>query len=125
MKLGFVKILLAIGAVTIFSQFSVADPATAQKAIANIVAGINHFPSDAQKQELQAIANDETAGSSMQVIASTVINIQHAANAEGKAAMAQIIADGEAPDSAKALAKIVMAFNHMASAEAKEILAAL
>ena len=125
MKLGVIKILLMIGAASIFSQFSVADPATAQKAIANIVAGINHFPSDAQKQELQAIADDETAGSSMQVIASTVINIQHAANAEGKAAMAQIIADGEAPDSAKALAKIVMAFNHMASAEAKEILAAL
>jgi len=125
MKPGIIKILLVVGAVTIFSQISVADPASAQKAIANIVAGINHFPSDAQKQQLQAIADDESAGSSMQVIASAVINIQHAANAEGKAAMAQIIVDGEAPDSAKALAKIVMAFNHVASAEAKEILAGL
>ena len=125
MKLGIVKILLAISALTIFSQFSVADPASAQKTIASIVAGMNHFPSDAQKQALQAIADDESSGSNMQMIANTVINIQHAASAEGKAAMGQIIANDNASDNAKALAKIVMAFNHMASAEAKEILAAL
>jgi hypothetical protein len=125
MKLSIVKILLVIGAVSVFSQFSMADPASAQKTIASIVAGMSHFPSDAQKEELQAIADDESSGSSMQMIASTVINIQHAASAEGKAAMGQIIANDGAPNNTRALAKIVMEFNHIASAGAKEILAAL
>lgn len=125
MKLSIVKILLTIGALSVFSQFSMADTTSAQKTIAGIVAGMNHFPSSAQKEELQAIADDESSGSSMQMIASAVINIQHAANAEGKAALGKIIADGGASDSAKALAKIVMEFNHVASAEAKAILADL
>lgn len=125
MKLGIGKTLLTIGVVGLFSQISMADPASAQKTIAGILAGMNHFPSDAQKVELQAIADDEASGRGNQMIASAMINMQHAANAEGKAAMAQIIAYDGAPESTKALAKIVMEFNHMASAEAKEVLAGL
>lgn len=117
--------LLVIGIASAFSQFALADAASAQKTIAGILAGMNHFPSDAQKEELMAIAADDASGRGNQMIASAVHDIQHAATAEGKAAMQQIIDYPEAPEATKVLAKTVLEFNHMASDEAKAALAAL
>ena len=122
MKIGITKKLMAILVIGAFSQFSLADAASAQKTIVGIVAGMNHFPNDAQKAELMAIASDESSGRGMQMIATAVSNIQHAPDADGKAAMNQIIGYDGAPASTKALAEIVLGFNHMASADAKEAL---
>ena len=125
MKFSTTKKLLAILSIGLFSQFAIADMASAQKSIAGILAGMNHFPSDAQKTELMAIANDEASGRGMQMIATAISNIQHAATAEGKESMNQIIGYAQASASAKALAEIVLSFNHMASADDKETLASL
>ena len=110
---------MAIVVIGLFSQLSLADVASAQKTIAGIVAGMNHFPDDAQKAELMAIAADESSGRGMQMIATAVSNIQHAPDADGKESMSQIIAYDGAPAETKALAEIVLGFNHMASADAK------
>lgn len=125
MKSGITKKLIAIVALGMFSQFALADEASAGKTIAGIVSGMNHFPNDAQKRELTAIVNDDASGRGMQMIATAVINMQHSATAEDKAAMQQIIDFDGAPANVKALAKVVMEFNHMASAEAKEVLASI
>ncbi|NQV70696.1 MAG: hypothetical protein HQ498_11790 [Pseudohongiella sp.] len=125
MKLAITKKLAAIALIGLFSQISLADAASAQKTIAGIVAGMNHFANDAQKAQLAAIASDDSSGRGMQMIATAVGGIQHAATAEGKASMDQIIGYDGASAEAKALAKIVMEFNHMASAEAKAELAKL
>ncbi len=94
------------------------------KTIAGIVAGMNHFPSDAEKATLTAIV-DSSERRGVQMIASAVLNIQHAANAEGKETMGQIIAFDGAPANVKALAEVVMGFSHMESVAAKATLADL
>lgn len=125
MKLNTTKKLIAILALGLFSQFSLADAASAQKSIAGILAGMSHFASDAQKAELASIAGDDSSGRGMQMIATAISNIQHAPTDEGKASMNQIIAYDGASAEAIALAKAVLGFNHMASDEAKAALAML
>ncbi|MDA1373020.1 MAG: hypothetical protein O2971_20030 [Proteobacteria bacterium] len=125
MKFGITKKLIAIVLIGLCSQLAMADPASARKTIAGILSTLNHFPSDAQKAELAAIAADESSGRGNVLIAGAVINMQHALNAEGKTAMEGIIAAEQAPAEAKALAKVALEFNHMASEEAKAVLAGL
>ena len=114
-----------IAIVGLFSQFSVADNASAIKEIADIVASINHFPSDADKASLRAISDDDSLFDGIRAMATAVSNIAHAANADGKAAMASLQAMDQIPDRPKALAGIIANFNHTASAEAKATLAEL
>lgn len=125
MKFSTSKKLIAIASIGLFSQFALADAASAQKSIAGILAGMSHFASDDQKAELASIAGDDSSGRGMQMIATAVSNIQHAPTDEGKASMNQIIGYANASAEAKALAEAVLGFNHMASDEAKEALAKL
>lgn len=125
MKLATTKKLIAIASIGLFSQFALADAASAQKNIAGILAGMNHFASDGQKAELASIAGDDSSGRGMQMIATAVSNIQHAPTDEGKASMNQIIGYDGASAEAKTLAEIVLGFSHAASAEAKAELAKL
>ena len=115
-----------IAIVGLFSQFSMAqDNASAIKEVADIVASINHFPSDADKARLMAISDDDSLFDGIRAMATAVSNIAHAANADGKAAMASLQAMDQIPDRPKALAGIIANFNHMASADAKATLAEL
>ena len=115
-----------IAIVGLFSQFSMAqDNASAIKEVADIVASINHFPSDADKDRLMAISDDDSLFDGIRAMATAVSNFAHAANADGKAAMASLQANDQAPDRAKALAGIIANMNHMASADAKATLAEL
>jgi hypothetical protein len=124
MKIDITKKLLAIVSIVLFCQFSLAQDDSDLKTIAAIVAGMNHFPSDADKATLTAIV-DSSERPGIQMIASAVLNMQHGANAEGKEAMSQIIAFDGAPANVKALAEVVMGFNHTASDAAKATLAGL
>lgn len=116
--------LLMLGG--LFSQATLAQEAgDALKTIADIVASLNHFPSDADKATLAEIAGNEDLPQGLRNMANTVANISHAASAEGKEQMAAIQANDQAPDTAKALAGIIASVNHTASAEAKATLAEL
>ena len=116
---------LAVAALAVFfTQFAMADNATAFRDIAEIVASINHFPSDADKSRLAAIAADETIAQDLRTMATTVANINHSASAEGKAAMAEI-QTGEAPDVGKTLAGIIASLNHIPSDADKTTIAGL
>ena len=115
-----------IAIVGLFSQFSMAqDNASAIKEVADIVASINHFPSDADKDRLMAISDDDSLFDGIRAMATAVSNFAHAANADGKAAMASLQANDQIPDRAKALAGIIGNMNHTASAEAKATLGEL
>jgi len=129
MKNTILQKFLLIAAIGLFSQFAVAqdpsDNAVAAKQIADIVASLNHYPSDADKMALNAIIGDSALAMGIHAMASAVVNIEHAANAEGKTAMEALQANDEAPDRAKALAGIIASLNHTASADAKAELAQL
>ncbi|MCH2347223.1 MAG: hypothetical protein MK299_07500 [Pseudomonadales bacterium] len=115
-----------IAIVGLFSQFSMAqDNASAIKEVADIVASINHFPSDADKDRLMAISDDDSLFDGIRAMATAVSNFAHAANADGKAAMASLQANDQIPDRAKALAGIIGNMNHTASADAKATLGEL
>ena len=124
--MNFARKIIIIAIVGLFSQFSMAqDTAGAIKDVADIVASINHFPSDADKARLMAISGNDSLFEGIRAMATAVSNISHAANADGKAAMAALQAQDQIPDRAKALAGIIGSFNHMASDEGKATLAEL
>lgn len=124
--MNFARKIIIIAIVGLFSQFSMAqDNAGAIKDVADIVASINHFPSDADKARLMAISGNDSLFEGIRAMATAVSNISHAANADGKAAMAALQAQDQIPDRAKALAGIIGSFNHMASDEGKATLAEL
>jgi hypothetical protein len=130
MKITLIRKLAAVVLIALFSQFSLAQGASeaienAEKQIADIVASINHFPSDADKAALADIAGNDVLPEGLRNMATAVSNISHAASAEGKAMMASIQASDTAPDRAKSLAGIIASLNHMPSDEAKATLAEL
>ena len=97
----------------------------AMKQVADIVASLNHFPTDEDKTALADISGNENLPESLRDMADTVANISHAATDEGKAMMADIQASDEATESAKALAGIIADINHSASDDAKATLTAM
>ncbi|GJM14052.1 MAG: hypothetical protein DHS20C12_24550 [Pseudohongiella sp.] len=128
MKNTIMQKILLIAFLGLFSQFSAAqDAATvaAAKQVADIVANLNHFPSDADKATLSEISGNSALPQRLRDMATAVSNIQHAATAEDKATMAEIQASDSAPDAAKALAGIIASINHVASPDAKAELAQL
>ena len=93
MKNTFLRKLLLAATIGLFSQFAVAqDAATtaAAKQVADIVASLNHFPSDADKATLGAISGNAQLPQGLRDMATAVANIQHAATAEDKATLAAI-----------------------------------
>ena len=133
MKIILIRKLTVVALIALFSQFSLAqgagevDEATmsAGMQLVDILASINHFPSDADKAALADIAGNDALPEGLRNMATVVSNISHAASAEGKAMMASMQASDAVPEPAKVLAGIIANFNHMASDEAKAALATL
>lgn len=125
MKSSIIKKFMAIVMIGLFTQVSLADNASAAKTIAGVLASLNHFPSDADKAALMAVANDDSNGQGFRMIATAVSNIAHSATAQDKEVMNRIIASERATAPAKALAEIVLGINHVASDDAKAKLAAM
>ena len=133
MKITLIRKLVAVALIALFSQFSLAqgaggtDEATmnAGMQLVDILASINHFPSDADKAALADIAGNDVLPEGLRNMATAVSNSSRAASAEGKAMMASIQASDTAPDRAKSLAGIIASLNHMPSDEAKATLAEL
>lgn len=125
MKSTSLRAILVLVAIFSFSPLALADTDSARQQIAGILVNLNHFPSDADKAALMAIANDESIGQGVRMLANAVHNIQHAATAEDKTAMANLMESERAPASTKAIAAIVANINHMPSDEAKATLQAM
>jgi len=128
MKFSLTKKITTIALIAFFSQLTLAQAnpnGAAFREIADIVASLNHFPSDGDKAKLMAISSNDALAQPLREMATAVANISHAANAEGKAAMAGVQANSEVPDRAKELAGIIASLSHTPSAEAKAALAAM
>ena len=97
----------------------------ATKEIAMVIASMNHFPTDEQKESLQYIKMDKDNSASVQTIAGALINFKHQASAEDKAMLEKIAANSEATDAERQLASILMNIQHKpdpnALAKLKEI----
>lgn len=126
MTAPFLRKLILGAAIGLCSQFALAQSdadTAALKQIADIVAGLNHFPSDADMTTLEEIMSGGDISQTVLIMADTVANIEHAANEEGKGAMAAIQGSAQASEQAKVLAEVIENVSHMASADAKKMLA--
>ncbi|MEQ8857980.1 MAG: hypothetical protein RIC56_04985 [Pseudomonadales bacterium] len=94
-------------------------------AVADILAQMNHFPSEAQQTTLVAIGQDESVDQDLRTIALAVAHIQHQVPDVYKTQLEAIVADADASDAEKTLAGAALRFNHKATAEDSAALMAL
>jgi hypothetical protein len=92
--------------------------------MAGIVISLQHFPSDADKTALDAIASGD-ATDSEKTVARAIAAISHKVSDADKAKLEAIAADGDEPDDLRTLARVVAGINHMPSADDKAALSAL
>lgn len=92
--------------------------------MAGIVLSLQHFPSDADKEKLAAIAASDAADT-VKTVANAIANIQHSVSDADKAALEAIADDESQSADLRELAFIVAELNHVPSAEDKASLAEL
>jgi hypothetical protein len=114
--------LLVLGAM---ASVAVAAETKAVQTMAGIVAGMNHFPSAADKATLTQIVDDKTTTADERTVAKALLNVQHKAAAADKAGLEAIVADAKATAGVKTIAGALLSLNHMASADDKAKLQAL
>lgn len=93
--------------------------------VADILTGMNHFPSESEKQTLTAIGNDEAVSDNLRTIAMAVASVQHQVPDSYQAELEAIAADPAASDVEKTLAGAALRFNHKLAAEDSSALMAL
>ncbi|MCB1684555.1 MAG: hypothetical protein R3E82_11330 [Pseudomonadales bacterium] len=92
--------------------------------MAAIVLSLAHFPSDADKAVLAAIAQDE-GSASVKTVASAIAGISHKVSDADRTRLLPIAADENEPADLRELAGIVAGINHMPGADARAALTAL
>lgn len=99
-----------------------AAPSQNVKTMAGILAGMNHFASDAQKRTLEDIADSDTATPAEKQIARAMAAVQHTAPEANKASLQALAVDTDEPDGVRVLAGALAAMNHTVSGVEKKIL---
>jgi hypothetical protein len=113
---------ILVTAFGLFSQFAMAQGDSneaALKLIADIVVGLNHFPSDDDLETLDQIIANSGLAQGVRGMANAVASIEHTANEEGRGAMEAIQNNAQVPERAKTLAGIIENFSHNASDDDK------
>lgn len=85
--------------------------------LAGILANMNHFPSESEKETLTAIAADESVDADLRAIARAIAGIEHTPSAADQAQLNGILANDAATAAEKTLARAVLRFQHKASVE--------
>lgn len=100
-----------------------AQPALAESAVVRDMAGVmmnlNHYPSDAEKTRLKAIAADKGSTEQERVIATAISNMEHKVAAGDMEKLRQVMNDMSAPAEVRDLAGIVLNTSHKPSKEDK------
>jgi hypothetical protein len=99
-----------------------AAQSTAVQTMATILSGLNHFPSDAEKQTLQGLIDAESTTAHERTVAQALLNVNHTPPAADKPKLQAIVDDASAPAGVKTLAGVLVNLNHTPSAEEKEAL---
>lgn len=110
----FYALITALGLV-----ISVGAQAGAVGEMSNMIIGLNHYPSDAEKARLQEIASDANASAQEKTIATALMNMQHSVSDDDKAKLKQIADDAAAPANIREVAGILMTISHKPSADDK------
>ncbi|MEQ8483461.1 MAG: hypothetical protein RIB46_03775 [Pseudomonadales bacterium] len=85
--------------------------------LADILTGMNHFPSEADKAALNEVAADATVSDNLRAIADAIAGIAHTPTAEDQARLNGILASDAASAQEKTLAKAVLRFEHKLTVE--------
>jgi hypothetical protein len=85
--------------------------------LANILLEMNHFPNEAQKEQLAALSDDPDVSENLRAIASATAGIEHTPSAEAQATLNGILASEAASPAEKTLAGAVLRFRHELSVE--------
>ena len=93
----------------------VAQQSKPVQAMANVLLTLNHFPNDAQKKSLQALADDKATTAQERVLLQALINVQHTLSAADKPKVEALLKDPAATDGVKTLATVLSKLNHTAS----------
>ena len=86
-----------------------ADPAAT---MADILVGMNHYPTDEQKSTLSDIASDEGVDEHLRTIATAISDIEHRVTDADREKLKSIAANESASETEKKLADAALAFNH-------------
>lgn len=119
LNVALVLIVLALG---IHPLISHANNSVAT--MAGIVLSLQHYPSDADKQALAAIAGGD-GSPAVKSVAAAIAGIAHKVSDADRATLEAIAADESQPADLRELAGIVAGINHVPSADAKAALAKL
>ncbi len=87
--------------------------------MSNVMIGLQHYPSDAEKARLKQIAADANTSAQEKTIATALMNMEHNVSSGDKAKLKQIADDASAPANVRELAGILMNMSHKPSAEDK------
>lgn len=107
-------------ALVVSTTFAYAPAAYADDSIstmAKIVIGLKHFPSDADKAALAAIANGDGSADE-KAVAQAIANIAHKVTDADKAKLQSVIDGDSASSQLRTLAQVVAGINHVPSADA-------
>jgi hypothetical protein len=117
---------LAVAVLGAFMALNVALAADdAIGTLARITMSLNHYPSDADKEELNAIIESDETTDEEVTIALAILNMQHTVGAGDAQRLDQLVADDMVEESVKTLAGILLHLNHTPSDEDKALLSAL
>jgi hypothetical protein len=120
------RIVLAAVAVSLllFSGVAAADDG-AIPVLAGITLHLNHFPTDADKDTLHAIIDNDDSSDEAATIAMALLNMQHKVTAADAERLQDLIDDEASDAAAQKLATILLGINHAPSDADKTALAAL
>ncbi|OIO68929.1 MAG: hypothetical protein COY36_02615 [Zetaproteobacteria bacterium CG_4_10_14_0_2_um_filter_55_20] len=82
------------------------------KSMAGIIMHLNHFPSDSEKHELEAIASDEHVTPGERALAGALLRMQHTVEGEDSAALRALAVDKNASQGERELADILLGIHH-------------
>lgn len=95
-------------------------PDSALHTIARVMIKLNHFPSDREKRELQAILDSETATVGERKLASALMAMQHQVSSGDRDKLQTLKEDEGASASERDLADILMNMNHQPSSRDRD-----
>jgi hypothetical protein len=124
MKNRFLLVLLSVVGLMLGAQSALAASAAVRE-MAGIVMHLEHYPSDAEKARLKAIAADKSSTGQERVIATAIANLRHEVAAGDADKLRKVAGDMSAPAEVRELAGIVLNISHMPSSADKSKLEAM
>jgi hypothetical protein len=84
----------------------------AVQTMAGILATLNHFPSDAEKEQLKKIVADKGTTEHERIVAQALLNVEHKVSGEDRPKLEGVVKDKTAPEGVRTLAQVILNLNH-------------